>query len=53
MPPPPRPARTTSPAPWRWKKGRLDTPAAAAAKVLRFLARPDFGSQPVADVRDG
>ena len=34
------------------REGRLDTPAAAAEKVLRFLARPDFGSRPVADVRD-
>jgi NAD(P)-dependent dehydrogenase (short-subunit alcohol dehydrogenase family) len=33
-------------------KGALDTPEAAAAKVLAFLARPDFGSKPVADVRD-
>ena len=32
-------------------EGRLDSPAAAAAKVLRFLARPDFGAEPVADVR--
>ena len=32
--------------------GRLDSPEAAAAKVLAYLARPDFGRQPVADVRD-
>ena len=32
--------------------GHLDTPAEAAAKVLAYLARHDFGSQPVADVRD-
>ena len=32
--------------------GRLDSPEAAAAKVLAYLARPDFGHQPVADVRD-
>lgn len=32
--------------------GQLDTPATAATKLLRYLARPDFGSQPVADVRD-
>ena len=32
--------------------GQLDTPAQAAAKVLRFLARDDFGTDPVADVRD-
>ena len=33
-------------------KGALASPAQAAAKVLAFLARPDFGSKPVADVRD-
>jgi benzil reductase ((S)-benzoin forming) len=33
-------------------EGRLDSPADAAAKVLRFLARADFGSNAVADVRD-
>ncbi|MDZ7590306.1 MAG: SDR family NAD(P)-dependent oxidoreductase [Rubrivivax sp.] len=32
--------------------GQLDSPAQAAAKVLRYLARADFGSSPVADVRD-
>ncbi len=32
--------------------GQLDTPAGAAAKVLRYLARADFGANPVADVRD-
>ena len=32
--------------------GQLDTPAEAAAKVLRYLARADFGAKPVADVRD-
>jgi benzil reductase ((S)-benzoin forming) len=32
--------------------GRLDSPATAAAKVLKYLARADFGSNPVADVRD-
>jgi len=32
--------------------GQLDTPAAAAAKVLAFLRRADFGSKPVADVRE-
>ena len=30
----------------------LLSPAAAAARVLAYLARPDFGSSPVADVRD-
>jgi NAD(P)-dependent dehydrogenase (short-subunit alcohol dehydrogenase family) len=33
-------------------KGLLDSPAAAAAKVLARLARSDFGSNPVSDVRD-
>ena len=32
--------------------GALSTPHDAAAKVLAFLARADFGSTPVADVRD-
>jgi len=32
--------------------GLLDTPAQAAAKVLRVLDSADFGQQPVADVRD-
>lgn len=32
--------------------GRLDSPEAAAVKVLRYLDRADFGSNPVADVRD-
>lgn len=34
------------------EEGRLDSPAAAAAKVLKYLAREDFGRNPVADVRD-
>ena len=33
-------------------EGMLATPALAAARVLAYLERPDFGSQPVADVRD-
>ncbi|AMM25328.1 SDR family NAD(P)-dependent oxidoreductase [Variovorax sp. PAMC 28711] len=33
-------------------QGLLDSPATAAGKVLAYLARPDFGSNPVADVRD-
>ncbi|MCG2593224.1 SDR family NAD(P)-dependent oxidoreductase [Ramlibacter sp. XY19] len=33
-------------------KGMLMAPQDAAAKVLAFLARADFGSNPVADVRD-
>ncbi len=32
--------------------GQLDSPVAAATKVLAFLRRPDFGEKPVADVRD-
>ncbi len=32
--------------------GQLDSPAAAAAKLLHYLDRADFGSNPVADVRD-
>ncbi|MET3439341.1 NAD(P)-dependent dehydrogenase (short-subunit alcohol dehydrogenase family) [Variovorax paradoxus] len=32
--------------------GMLDSPEIAAAKVLKYLARADFGSNPVADVRD-
>ena len=32
--------------------GQLDAPAAAAAKVLAYLERADFGARPVADVRD-
>jgi NAD(P)-dependent dehydrogenase (short-subunit alcohol dehydrogenase family) len=33
-------------------KGMLSSPQDAAAAVLAYLARPDFGSNPVADVRD-
>jgi NAD(P)-dependent dehydrogenase (short-subunit alcohol dehydrogenase family) len=32
--------------------GQLTSPTQAAARVLAYLARPDFGSNPVADVRD-
>ena len=32
--------------------GQLDSPAQAAAKVLRVLDRADFGREPIADVRD-
>jgi benzil reductase ((S)-benzoin forming) len=32
--------------------GKLDSPAAAAAKVIAYLHRADFGSTPVGDVRD-
>ena len=34
------------------ESGSLTSPADAAAKVLGFLARGDFGSNVVADVRD-
>ena len=33
-------------------KGQLTSPQEAAASLLAYLQRPDFGSQPVADVRD-
>ncbi|MCS6944791.1 MAG: SDR family NAD(P)-dependent oxidoreductase [Sutterellaceae bacterium] len=33
-------------------QGQLATPEAAAQRLLAYLARTDFGSQPVADVRD-
>ena len=32
--------------------GKLDSPAAAASKVVAYLQRADFGSHPVGDVRD-
>ena len=32
--------------------GQLSTPSDAAARVLAYLKRPDFGANPVADVRD-
>jgi benzil reductase ((S)-benzoin forming) len=32
--------------------GMLDSPATAAAKVIAYLNRADFGSNPVGDVRD-
>jgi NAD(P)-dependent dehydrogenase (short-subunit alcohol dehydrogenase family) len=34
------------------ESGQLSTPADAAARVLAYLRRADFGSQPLADVRD-
>lgn len=33
-------------------QGQLSSPSQAAAQVLTYLARPDFGDNPVADVRD-
>lgn len=33
-------------------EGRLSSPQATARQVLAWLARPDFGANPVADVRD-
>jgi benzil reductase ((S)-benzoin forming) len=32
--------------------GQLSSPADAARRVLAYLARPDFGQQPIGDVRD-
>jgi NAD(P)-dependent dehydrogenase (short-subunit alcohol dehydrogenase family) len=32
-------------------QGQLSSPTQAAEQVLRFLAKPDFGREPVADVR--
>ena len=34
------------------EKGALSSPADAAARILAFLARPDFGANPQADIRD-
>ena len=34
------------------RQGQLTSPAEAASRVLAWLERPDFGTQPVADVRD-
>jgi benzil reductase ((S)-benzoin forming) len=34
------------------RDGHLLTPEAGAARVLAYLARQDFGANPVADVRD-
>lgn len=33
-------------------QGQLSSPAQAATQVLRYLAKPDYGDKPVADVRD-
>jgi len=33
-------------------EGKLDSPASAAAKLIRFLDRSDFGADPIGDVRD-
>ena len=33
-------------------KGQLDSPGSAATKLLAYLDRADFGTNPVADVRD-
>jgi NAD(P)-dependent dehydrogenase (short-subunit alcohol dehydrogenase family) len=35
------------------EQGLLDSPEQAAAKLLAYLERPDYGTQPVADVREG
>ncbi|WP_342618264.1 SDR family NAD(P)-dependent oxidoreductase [Rhodoferax sp. GW822-FHT02A01] len=34
------------------EKGQLTSPADAARRLLAYLARPDFGAEPVADVRN-
>ncbi|MBU6258523.1 MAG: SDR family NAD(P)-dependent oxidoreductase [Burkholderiales bacterium] len=34
------------------EQGRLDSPSQAAEKVLRFLARSDYGARPVTDLRE-
>lgn len=34
------------------EQGVLATPAEAASKVIAYLARPDFGNNPVGDIRD-
>ncbi|WP_043459365.1 SDR family NAD(P)-dependent oxidoreductase [Azohydromonas australica] len=34
------------------EQGLLDSPEQAAAKLLAYLERPDYGTQPVADVRE-
>lgn len=34
------------------EKGVLSSPADAAARIIAFLARPDFGANPQADIRD-
>lgn len=33
-------------------EGQLSSPEAAASRVLAYLGRPDFGDEPVADIRD-
>jgi NAD(P)-dependent dehydrogenase (short-subunit alcohol dehydrogenase family) len=33
-------------------EGRLDSPEAAASKVLAWLERPDYGANPIGDVRE-
>jgi len=33
------------------ERGMLSSPQEAASRILAYLARPDFGSEPVADVR--
>ncbi len=34
------------------ERGALSSPADAAARIIAFLARPDFGANPQADIRD-
>jgi len=33
------------------ERGMLSSPLDAAARILAYLERPDFGAEPVADVR--
>jgi hypothetical protein len=33
-------------------QGQLSSPTVTAAKILAYMARPDFGANPVADIRD-
>jgi hypothetical protein len=34
------------------RQGQLAAPDEAARRILAWLQRPDFGQQPVADLRD-
>ena len=36
-----------------WDQGQLVTPEATARQLLARLERPDFGSEPIGDVREG
>ena len=41
-----------APSPASTRSGALDSPAAAAAKVIALLERADYGANPVTDVRE-